>query len=212
MEHRTNSLKGRPVCLKDEIHTLNEHFQDRGICDLYLDTWFSNYRITNKKQQEVFSRVEHGYKKNKPMVLLGTYGGGKTHLATAMVKSKLYYGYDAWYYTLSDLFRDYRSCFQPKSDLTERQFFARIKTADLLVIDEINIRSDSEAENRFIQEVVDVRYANSLQTIFIANMGLEDFSGLIGARLVDRLKGQDAEILTFNWDSHRGKNILPEEK
>jgi len=199
------SFKGQSICAREEMATLNSYFKSHGVPALYMDAWFSTYKTTTKDQEAAFETIKEGFNKSKPMVFLGTYGGGKTHLATAMVKHKLYYRYDAWYYTLSELFRDYRSSFQNDPEMNERKFFKRIKTTDLLVIDEINIRSDSEAENRFIQEIVDVRYSEQLQTIFIANMSLDEFSELMGERLVDRLKGQDAEIITFNWDSHRGK-------
>jgi len=179
-------------------------FRDHGIQDLYLDKWFGNYDMTIDAQREAFDIVLATYKTPKPMVFLGKFGGGKTHLATAIVKNTLMAHNEAYYYTLTGLFRDYRRSLNDP-DFPEYKFFRNIHNAKVLVIDEINIRSDSAAENRVIQELVDVRYAKKLQTIFIANMNQEEFSEVITERLVERLKEHDAEIIMFTWESHRGK-------
>lgn len=182
--------------------SLKPCFTDHGIREGYLDAWFSNYEITCEAQQKVFDAVVAASKTNRPMVFLGTFGGGKTHLATAMVKSALYHGKEALYYTLTSLCREYRVSLNSE-DTDEGKFFDKVAKADLLVIDEYSIKSNSDSENRVIQEIVDFRYADKRQTVFIANMSEEAFVEDIGQRLLERLQERNAEILIFNWESYR---------
>lgn len=182
---------------------LENCFKAHGIPARYINSWFRNYDIDGPKQQAAFDQINLAIKELRPMALLGSFGGGKTHLATAMVKSAIFHRKDAWYYTLASLFRDYRNSLGN----SEQEFFKKVSKCDLLVIDEFNLRSDSEAENRLIQEIIDSRYSNHLPTVFVANMTLNEFSELIGDRLVDRLKQMKTEIVIFNWKSYREKEV-----
>lgn len=183
---------------------LSHVFKGHGVPDAYLDSWFSNYECDGDSQIKAFEKIKEAYKHDEPMIFLGKFGGGKTHLATAMVKSHLVYRREAYYYTMSTLFAAYRSSLSDP-DLKESSFWKKIEATELLVVDELNLRSNSEAENRIFQQIVDLRYSYQLQTIFVANMGYSAFSELLGERLMDRLKEQETKVIKFNWESHRGK-------
>jgi len=176
-------------------------FRSHGVPERYLEKWFRNYEATTKAQKEALEIIKTNIAR-KPMLFLGKHGNGKTHLATAVVKNRLIYGQEAQYYTLASLLRSYR-CSLGNPEFNEKQFFSKILECDTLVIDEFNVRSDSESENRVIQEIVDSMYSKKSQVILIANMSIKEFTEIIGERLIDRLKEQGAEVINFNWKSHR---------
>lgn len=177
-------------------------FRAHGIPKQYLDKWFGNYEISNEAQQNAFDNIIACNGTTRPIVMLGKYGCGKTHLATALVKNAIILRKSAYYHTLTSLFREYR-CSLNNPEFNEVKFFNRIFNYDVLVIDEVNIRSDSGPENRIIQEIVDKRCAENNQTVFIGNMNKELFENIMTERLLDRLSGEKAAIINFNWGSYR---------
>ncbi len=72
-----------------------------------------------------------------------------------------------------------------------------------LVIDEIQIKSNSDSEMRVFQELVDKRYSDNKQTIFVGNITIDEFKQMLGERLIDRLKEQGLSIFVFTADSYR---------
>lgn len=177
-------------------------FLAHGIDELYMDKWLHNYKIDGEDQKKAIEDIKSCVGTTRPIVMLGNFGGGKTHIASAIVKHTLMKRQSAYFYTLSSLFRDYRTSLG-NPEFNESQFFDRIFNCEVLVIDECNIRSDSEAENRIIQEIVDRRYSKQKQTIFCANMNIDEFTEMLTERLIDRLRGQKALIVTFKWGSYR---------
>ena len=180
-------------------------FLNHGVDEAYLESWFSNYKTDSIEQKSALQRVIAAFNANRPMAFLGKYGGGKTHLAQAIVKSHLVYKREAYYYTLSGLFRDYRRSLRD-DEFTEQKFFQRVGTAHCLVIDEFNLSSNSEPETRLIQEIIDIRYSARLQTIFVGNIEKAKFKESLTERLADRLRDQQIEVIMFNWDSYRKRN------
>lgn len=173
-----------------------------GVPENHLDSWFRNYVCEDDRQKDAFDRIVNAHKSKRSVIMLGKFGTGKTHLSTAIVKNYLRAGLEARYYTLSALFRSFRSTFEPNS-MTESSFFESVSRMPLLATDEINIRSDSDAENRFFQEILDIRYGKNLPTVLTGNLNLQQFVEVVGERIIDRFKEQNAEIVIFDWKSNR---------
>jgi DNA replication protein DnaC len=185
----------------DKYHKI---WQYHGVEPRYFDKWVHNYEIESKEQNYAVQQFKVAAQCRLPIIMLGTYGGGKTHMAMALVKHDLIARRRAFYYTWQRFFREYRRTLKDP-DFAEHKFFHKVETADLLVIDEINIRSGSEAENRILQDVVDKRYMANLPTIFIGNVNVEGFKEIVTERLYDRLVHQKAQVISFNWPSFRKK-------
>jgi DNA replication protein DnaC len=205
-------------------------FEQHGIESLYHDKWFFNYHPVDNDGQETLNRVIRNSRVNKPIALLGSVGKGKTHLACAILKDaliqgsnierpKLYKSDDddkghishgkqinaGHYFTMSDLNRHYRESIKD-SDKSETAFMELITDMKCLVIDEIQIKSNTDSEQRMFQEILDKRYAKKKQTVLIGNVSVNEFKEILGERLVDRLKEQDAEIIVFKGSSYRERN------
>ena len=202
-------------------------FIGHGINEKHLKCWFSNYKCEHEWQKENLARITVLCRRNNICIaLLGDVGNGKTHLATAILKDHIIYqktperkktksdlGQDHFYYqkknspghyyTMTGLFREYRQLISNSGD--ENKFMDNIFNLNCLVIDEMQIKSNSEAEQRMFQELIDKRYAMEKQTIFVGNMTRLSFENMLGRRLLDRMFENGLEILIFSDESYRRK-------
>ena len=99
----------------------------------------------------------------KKLILLGSNGVGKTHLASALVKlmnGKLITAYE--------MFALYRSCFSGQN--SEIELLHKFSTYPLLVIDEFGRTKGSEAEENFLSAILDARHSDGLPTMILSNL------------------------------------------
>ncbi|WP_339811225.1 DNA replication protein [Paenibacillus sp. FSL R7-0189] len=79
----------------------------------------------------------------------------------------------------------------------------RTKTAPFAVLDDIGVRSASEAFRADLHSVINHRVANGLPTVYTSNVMLADLAQVFDARLADRIREQCVEI-RFVGESKRG--------
>lgn len=110
------------------------------------------------------------------------------------------------YTTAMGLFLDIRSTYGRGSG-SEKEIIERLCVPQLLVIDEIQERSNTDWENRILTHIIDQRYAALRDTIIIGNLTTETLSSTLGASFTDRLY-ECGLIVECKWRSFR----KPEEK
>jgi DNA replication protein DnaC len=74
----------------------------------------------------------------------------------------------------------------------------------MAVLDDIGLRSASEAFRSYVHAIVNYRTANGLPTVFTSNLPIEEMAQVFDARLYDRMRDMCA-VLHFNGESHRGR-------
>lgn len=79
----------------------------------------------------------------------------------------------------------------------------RTQAAPFAVIDDIGVRSASEAFRAYVHAIINHRTTNGMPTIFTSNLPIEEMAKVFDARLYDRMRDQCA-VLTFGGDSKRG--------
>lgn len=88
-----------------------------------------------------------------------------------------------------------------------REYYRRLQQAKLApfaVLDDIGVRSATEAFRGDLHSVINHRTANGLPTVFTSNLPLKEMAQVFDARLFDRMKDQCAEI-HFEGTSKRGR-------
>jgi DNA replication protein DnaC len=80
----------------------------------------------------------------------------------------------------------------------------RVQAAPFAVLDDVGLRSASEAFRSYVHAIVNYRTANGLPTIFTSNLPIEEMSVVFDARLYDRMRDMCA-VLHFNGNSFRGR-------
>jgi DNA replication protein DnaC len=80
----------------------------------------------------------------------------------------------------------------------------RAQQAPFAVLDDIGLRSASEAFRSYVHAIVNYRTANGLPTIFTSNLPIEEMAVVFDARLYDRMRDMCA-VLHFGGTSARGR-------
>jgi DNA replication protein DnaC len=85
-----------------------------------------------------------------------------------------------------------------------RATIQRTQTAPFAVLDDIGVRSASEAFRSYVHAIVNYRTANGLPTVFTSNLPIEEMAQVFDARLYDRMRDMCA-VLHFGGESKRGR-------
>ncbi|MED3649999.1 ATP-binding protein [Heyndrickxia sporothermodurans] len=80
----------------------------------------------------------------------------------------------------------------------------RTQQTPFLVIDDVGVRSASEAFRSYVHAIINHRTANGLPTVYTSNLPIEDMARVFDARLYDRMRDQCA-FLEFGGESKRGR-------
>jgi len=160
--------------------------------------------ITRKQVNQLLEMqwIEKAYN----LVFLGPPGVGKTHLAVAIGMEAAKKGYRVSFTSMEELIRHLKT--EPTASRS-RQSIKRIKTSDLVIIDEIGFMPISRQEaNLFFQLVSSCYERTSL--IITSNKGFEDWAELLGdvviaTAVLDRI-AHHSEIFNMTGDSYRLKH------
>lgn len=143
------------------------------------------------------------------LVFTGTTGTGKTHLAIAIANRALRQGYTAVYSPLLDIVDTVKDTWRKESSQSSRQALQPYLECDLLVIDEVGVQFDTDAERVIMSRLIDRRYEAMRPIILVSNLSLDAPAGepsvrsVLGARIVDRLRENGGKVVRFDWPSHR---------
>ena len=108
--------------------------------------------------------------------LHGSYGAGKTHLAVAAAAEREARGDEVFFATVADLLDYLRSTFAPDSPIAHDDLLDRIRTADVLALDDMGAeRSTPFAEDKLFQ-IMGYRYEERLPTIITTSHRVEEIA------------------------------------
>ena len=158
-------------------------------------------RLTEYQQRSLRSAKSYVQRwANHPdgwLSLHGPYGVGKTHLAVAAATERESRGEEVFFATVADLLDYLRATFAPDSAVSYDDLLDRIRTADVLVLDDMGAeRSTPFAEDKLFQ-IVGYRYEERLPTIITTSQQIETIAAArprIASRLQDPLVVTDIPI------------------
>lgn len=119
------------------------------------------------------------------LVLLGGYGCGKTHLAAAIANHAIEQSRPALFVVVPDLLDHLRSTYSPYSTVTYDQRFEDIRTASLLVLDDLGAHSATPWAQEKLFQLFNYRYNAQLPTVVTTNYELEEIDIRIRSRIID---------------------------
>ncbi|MBI3359666.1 MAG: ATP-binding protein [Chloroflexi bacterium] len=119
------------------------------------------------------------------LILTGGYGTGKTHLAAAIANYRSRLGHPALFITAADLLDHLRATFSPDSLVRYDKRFDEIKTAPLLVLDDLTLESATTWAKEKLFQLIDHRYTANLPTVLTTADTPDDLNPRLATRLLD---------------------------
>ncbi|RLC89488.1 MAG: DNA replication protein DnaC [Chloroflexi bacterium] len=149
------------------------------------------------------------------LVLRGGYGCGKTHLAAAIANACVAQGLPVLFLTVPDLLDHLRAAFSPSAGQTYDERFEEVRTAPLLILDDLGIEQSTSWALEKLFQLLNYRYMSRLPTVITTNHELEELEPRLRSRLADPDLVQLVTILAPDYrqagmeQTHSGLNTLP---
>jgi len=119
------------------------------------------------------------------LLLTGTYGCGKTHLAAAIANARLDIGQPVLLMVVPDLLDHLRTTFNPESEVSYDELFEQLRAAPLLILDDLGAQSSTPWAQEKLFQLLNHRYNAQLPTVITTNQRLEDLEPRLRSRLLD---------------------------
>lgn len=103
------------------------------------------------------------------LLWMGPSGVGKTHLAVACLKELIRRGYQGLFCDYRELLKDIQASYNPGSESTELRVLEPIRTAEILVLDDLGASKPSAWALDTIGLVLNARYNWRLTTLITTN-------------------------------------------
>ncbi len=159
-------------------------------------------------------------------------GCGKTHLAAAIANHCIGEGHPVLFIVVPDLLDHLRAAFTPSSELSYDELFHQVKSAPILILDDLGTQSSTPWAREKLFQIINHRYSAQLPMVITTNT-LEGLDERLLTRLTDDTLSQvfvveqrepplresvgDLELellrsMTFDNFDHRRVNLPPDQQ
>ena len=118
------------------------------------------------------------------LLIMGSYGCGKTHLAAAIANFAVGMGVPTLFLTVPDLLDTLRFAYDAENTTFEQRF-EEIRTAALLVLDDFGTQNATDWAQEKLFQIINYRYINHLPLVVTTNLALDQIESRIRSRLQD---------------------------
>ncbi len=119
------------------------------------------------------------------LVMIGKTFTGKTHLAAAIGNYRQKLGDSPMFVVVPDLLDHLRATFSPTSSISYDELFNQVRTAPLLILDDLGTQSASPWAKEKLYQIFNYRYNAELPTVITTSMTLEEMDPRIQSRMLD---------------------------
>ena len=193
--------------IREEQDRINKNMKNAMIAPRFAERTFDNF-IAESDHQKRAVRSSKWLLKNMEnstgLIMVGNPGTGKNHLASAIITEAVKeHNKTALFTEALKIIRAIKESWRDK-DKKESEVLKSFVLPDILAIDEIGVQFGSETERMFLTEIINDRYNHKKPTILIGNLQLDELSGIIGERPLDRFR-EGGKVVVFDWESYRKK-------
>lgn len=133
------------------------------------------------------------------LVLTGHYGVGKTHLAAAIANARVSRGQPALFIVVPDLLDHLRATFNPASAVRYDQRFEEVRTAPLLVLDDLGTENASSWAKEKLFQILNYRYNARLATVITTTQKIDEVEPRLRTRMLDRSRCTVVAIIATGY-------------
>jgi DNA replication protein DnaC len=190
--------KGARPCECRKKNSQNKLIEKSKVPKRYYNCHFQSYKASTQSQKHAFNyastlameypAVERG------LLLMGTVGVGKTHLAVSIIKGLTERGFSSLFYEFGWLLKEIQDSYNPNTKTSELKILSNIFNAEILVLDEIGASKPTDWVRDTMAHIINTRYNDRKLTIFTTNYmderksdKEETLEDRIGVRLRSRL-------------------------
>jgi DNA replication protein DnaC len=170
-----------------------------------LDAWkrsLSQAKLLVQRFAEEFSPgSEHG------LLLMGTCGAGKTHLAVAALKHIALRGHAGLFYDYRELLKEIQDSYSPVTQATEMSVLQPVLTAEVLVLDDVGSSKPSPWALETVGHVLNTRYNEKRMSILTTNFLDSDALAQPGTSGPTRTPGMRTPMIEDSLTERVGKRI-----
>lgn len=144
------------------------------------DRTFDNYITTSENKEAYGSALDYAenFKQKKSqgqgLLLSGTVGTGKTHLAAAITLRLIESGQSVIFGTVTTLLGRIRETYAKNSEFDEREIIDQLTSVSLLVIDDLGKEKPTEWVEQTLYEIINTRYEHNMPLIITSNISLKE--------------------------------------
>jgi len=120
------------------------------------------------------------------LLLTGTYGCGKTHLAASIANERLSQGHPVLFVVVPDLLDHLRAAYAPSSTVSYDARFEQVRQVELLVLDDLGTQNATPWATEKLYQILNYRYNAELPTVITTNQSIESMDPRLASRLRDK--------------------------
>ncbi len=184
------------ACRRKDVHT--QLLERVKLPKRYAQCHFHNFKPQNPSQERAFNyasklamefpAVERG------LLIMGSVGVGKTHLAVSILKGLTERGFSCLFYEFGSLLKEIQDSYNASTQTSELRVLSPVFNAEVLVLDEVGATKPSDWVRDTMAHIINTRYNDRKLTIFTTNylderksVREEILEDRIGTRLRSRL-------------------------
>lgn len=135
---------------------------------------FENFEVNSSNRNVLQNLKKYSEKlvneiEKKGLILVGSNGVGKTHLACSIANELMKNGIPVIYGTLINLLAEIRNSYDLDNNISEMEIIKLYENVDLLIIDDLGKEKTSEWGLEKLFTIINSRYENNLPVIITTN-------------------------------------------
>ena len=205
--------KGARICSCRRVKSQTGVFEKVRLPRRYDGFHFNNYEPATNSQKDAFKRAQvltHEYPAvERGLLLIGSVGVGKTHLAVSILKGLTERGFSCLFYEFGSLLKEIQDSYNPSTQSSELGVLSPVLNAEILVLDELGASKPTDWVRDTMAHVINTRYNDKKLTIFTTNYlderrneREETLEDRIGTRLRSRLY-EMCKTVVISGDDYR---------
>ena len=205
--------KGARPCSCRKQKTHSNHLEKARVPKRYANCHFNTYNSQNQTQREAFRYASNLAMEfpatEQGLLLMGTVGVGKTHLAVSILKGLTERGFSCLFCEFGALLKQIQDSYNANTKTSELAVLAPVLNADVLVLDELGASKPTDWVRDTMAHIINSRYNDKKLTIFTTNYlderrseRDETLEDRIGVRLRSRLF-EMCKTVTIAGDDYR---------
>jgi DNA replication protein DnaC len=176
-----------------------------GLPKMFLGAELKNFTQKSGAQEAALTQVSNYVRdiiggSGRNLVIYGTTGAGKTHLACGVLNVCVKHKIGARYLTSYSIAQRIRASWTKTATETEKQVIESTGFAGVLLIDDVGVSDKLDTD--YWSSIINNRYASNRPTIITTNLEKAELKALMGDRAYDRLT-QKVAFVKCVWGSYR---------